>query len=158
MTRAVLTALTTCLFAAFFEAICAGKGVRQRMATVHAPSYSIPFGAWIAIGGIYYAICFMVLTRLLLSETSRPVLALTLLACIMILNALWNVFFFRTRDLRQAFFLGIAYSAIALALLVVLFKRDLVAAICFGPYAVYLLYANVWGYRVWQLNRQAPDE
>ena len=152
MTRAVLPALIVCLLAALFEAICAGRGVRQRMASLRSPSYSIPFAGWIAIGGIYYAICFIILIRLLLLQLPRPVLAFGLLASIMILNALWNVFFFRTRDLQQAFFLGIAYSAIAVVLLVVLFGREVFAALCFAPYVLYLLYANVWGYRIWQLN------
>jgi len=155
--RAVFVALIVCLLAALFEAICAGTGVRQRMASLRSPSYSIPFERWIAIGAIYYAICFIILIRLLLLQPPRPVLAFALLASVMILNALWNLFFFRARDLQQAFFLGIAYSAIAVALLIVLFKREAVAAICLAPYVAYLLYANVWGYRVWQLNC-GPEE
>ena len=155
MTRAVIVAVTACLLAALFETLCAGKGVRQRMASLRSPSCSIPFRGWIAIGGMYYAICFIVLTRLLLLPSPRPILAIGLLTCVMILNALWNAFFFRRRNLRGAFLLSFGYSAIAAALLVVLLKRDVISALWFVPYVVYLLYANAWGYQIWQLNRRS---
>ncbi len=116
----------------------------------------MPFRAWISIGAVYYAICFIVLTRLLLLSL-RSAVAFTLLGGVMILNAVWNVFFFRTCALRQAFYFGIGYSAVAIALLVLLFKCDLFAAWCFAPYVVYLLYANVWGYWVWKLNLRTND-
>jgi len=153
MTRAVPLAITACLLAALLETVCAGSKARERTASLRLPRYSVPLGGWIVIGGIYYAICFAILTRLFSVASPRPVLALSLLGAVMILNALWNVFFFRTRDLRHAFLLSIAYSAIAIALLIVLFMRDRIAALCFSPYVVYLTYANVWGYRIWQLNR-----
>ena len=74
----------------------------------------------------------------------------------MFVNALWNLFFFRTRSLRHAFLIGVGYSAAALGLLLTLWRVDNVAASCFAPYVVYLFYANVWGYRIWRLNRYPP--
>ncbi len=34
-----------------------------------------------------------------------------------------------------------------------LLRIDRVAAACLAPYLVYLVYANVWGYAIWKLNR-----
>lgn len=108
------------------------------------------------IAGVYYVICFAVLTRLILTTSPLRTLALGLVGMVMFVNALWNVFFFRTGNFRHAFLVGLAYSAAALVLLLVLWRVDLVAASCFSPYVIYLFYANVWDYRVWQLNRPVP--
>jgi tryptophan-rich sensory protein len=74
----------------------------------------------------------------------------------MFINALWNYFFFRTRNLFHAYLLGFPYSTIALSLFLLLLLRvDRIAAWCFLPYILYLFYAGVFGYRVWKLNPQA---
>ena len=76
----------------------------------------------------------------------------------MFINALWNYFFFRTRNLFHAYLLGLLYSAIAVSLfLLLLLRLDRLAAWCLLPYLLYLFcYANLWGYRIWKLN--PPDD
>lgn len=155
MARAFFLAAAACVVAALLEAVFAGRGVRRRMAGLRWPSYSVPFSAWVVIGGVYYVICFAVLTRLILATSPLRTIAFLLLGIVMLVNALWNVFFFRTGNLRHAFLVGLVYSATALVLLLALWRVDAVAASCFSPYFIYLFYANVWGYRVWQLNRQS---
>ena len=71
----------------------------------------------------------------------------------MAINAAWNVVFFRTADFQLAFLTVIPYDLVAIALLITLIRVDQVAAWTFAPYMVYLAYANVWGYGVWQANR-----
>lgn len=112
------------------------------------------------IGGAYYVICFVVLYRLfLLPPLLLRTVALALLGALMLVNALWNYFFFRSRNLRHAYFLGWPYSAIALSLfLLLLLKVDPLAAYCFLPDVIYLVYANFWGYRVWQLNAVSSEQ
>jgi tryptophan-rich sensory protein len=156
--RTFLFAASVCIVAALLEAICAGRSVRQRMTALRRPRYSVPFTGWIVIGGLYYAICFAVLVRLLLASTALRVLAITLFGIVMATNALWNLFFFRTRNLWHAFLVGLAYSVVALVLLFVLSRVDVAAAWCFAPYVIYLFYANVWSYGVWKLNRQSPNK
>lgn len=154
MTRAILYSLAICALGAALEGLFAGSGIKQRLATVRSPSYAVPFWGWMVIGALYYVICFTILFRLfLLPPAAARSAALALLGAIMFINALWNYFFFRTRNLFHAFLLGFPYSAIALSLFFLLLLRvDRMAAWCFLPYILYLFYASVWGYRIWKLN------
>ena len=79
--------------------------------------------------------------------------ALVLVLAILLANAFWNYFFFRKRSVFLAFVMGPPYSAVALALFIVLLRLDRTAALWWLPYLVYLFYANALGYRLWKLNR-----
>lgn len=106
------------------------------------------------IGGLYYLTCFAVLYRLFLIPPSPlRTTAFFLIGAILFVNALWNYFFFRTRNLFHAYLLGLVYSAIGISLFpLLLLGLDRLAAFCLVPYILYLIYANVWGYRTWKLN------
>lgn len=157
MTRAILYSLAICALGAALEGLFAGSGIKQRLATVRSPSYSVPFWGWMVIGALYYVICFTVLYRLfLLPPAAGRTAAFVLLGAIMFINALWNYFFFRTQNLFHAYLLGFPYSAIAVALFLLLLLRvDHMAAWCLLPYVIYLFYAGLLGYRMWKLNPQA---
>ena len=154
MTHAFIYSLTICAIGAALEGLFAGTGIKQRLANLRQPSFAIPFWGWMVIGGLYYAICFAVLYRLfLLPPAPARGVAFALLGTMMFVNALWNYFFFRTRNLLHAYLLGLFYNAIALSLFFLLLLRiDDLAALCLFPYLVYLCYANFWGYRIWKLN------
>ncbi len=150
---AVIYSLVVCAIGAALEGLFAGGGIKQRLAELRLPRYAVPFWGWVMIGGAYYVICFAILHRLFPLPTSSPRnVAFGLLGAIMFINALWNYFFFRSRNLFHAFLLGVPYDVLAVALLVVLSRTDPSAALWFAPYIFYLFYANVWGYRVWKLN------
>jgi tryptophan-rich sensory protein len=83
-------------------------------------------------------------------------LSFVLTLLLLILNAGWNFFFFRRRDLKQSLLINIPYGAVALGLLVTLFRVDPLAGRLFTAYIVYLSYAIWFGYRVWQLNAGGP--
>ena len=95
---------------------------------------AVPFWGWMVIGALYYVICFTILYRLfLLPPSPARSAAFTLLGAVMFINALWNYFFFRTRNLFHAYLLGFPYSAIAISLFLVLLLRvDRMAAWCFA--------------------------
>lgn len=153
----ILYSVAFCIVAAGLEGYCAGGSIRQRLVDLRQPRFVPPFWGWIVIGALYYVICFAVLYRLfLLPRSSGRMAAFALIGTFMFINALWNYFFFRTRNLWHAFVLGIAYNVIALALFSLLLIRvDRVAAWCLSPYLLYLFYANSWGYRTWKLNPPA---
>jgi tryptophan-rich sensory protein len=156
MSHPLVYTFAACLAAVALEGLCAGRGIKRRLAELRFPSFAPPLWAWVAIGGAYYGACFLVLYRLCSLSATVPLrnLCLALLAGVMLVNALWNLFFFRTRNLVHAFLVGLPYSALAVTLFVVLLRVDRTAAWGFSPYVPYLLvYANLWGYRVWQLNR-----
>jgi translocator protein len=144
----------TCAFGAALEGFFAGSGIKQRLATLRLPSYAVPFGGWMVIGALYYLICFSVLYRLfLLPSSPGRNAAFALIGAFMFINALWNYFFFRTRNLFHAYLLGLPYGVIAISLfLLLLLRLDRTAAWFLLPYLLYLFYGNFWGYRIWKLN------
>ena len=138
-----------CIAVAGLEGLVAGRGVRHRLSTLRMPRYSPPFPAWIVIGVVYYAICFIVLRHLLGNGWT---VSLILLVLIMLANALWSVLFFRWRDLRASFIAFIPYAGLVAALVVSLASTYPLGAALFACYCAYLLYAAWWGYRLWRLN------
>ena len=154
MTRAIIYSLAICAVGAALEGLFAGRGVKQRLANLRQPSFAIPFWGWMIIGGFYYLVCFAVLYRLfLLPPAPARTAAFALLGTMMFINARWNYFFFRTRNLFHTYLLGVPYNAIAFSLFLLLLSRvDRTTAWCFLPYMIYLFYANIWGYRIWKLN------
>ena len=154
MMRTIIYSLAICALGAALEGLFAGSGIKQRLANLRLPPYAVPFWAWMAIGALYYVIFFSVLYRLFLlpSSPGRSV-GFALVGAIMFINALWNYFFFRTRNLFHAYLLGLPYGMIAISLfLLLLLRLDRMAAWCLLPYILYLFYGNLWGYRVWKLN------
>jgi benzodiazapine receptor len=156
MTRAIIYSFAICALGAALEGLFAGRGIKQRLASLRLPSYAVPFWGWMVIGGLYYVICFSVLYRLfLLPSSPGRSAAFALIGALMFVNALWNYFFFRTRNLFHAYLLGLPYGMIAISLfLLLLLRLDRTAAWCLFPYILYLFYASVWGYRIWKLNSQ----
>jgi tryptophan-rich sensory protein len=154
MSHPVIYSLLICAIAAALEGLFAGSGIRQRLLELRLPRYAPPFWGWIVIGVLYYAICFAVLRRLFLSPTSvSRETALGLMGFIMFINALWNYFFFRTKNLRHCFLIGLLYTASAAALVLLLMLQvDRTAAWYLLPYLVYLVYVSVLSYGIWKLN------
>ena len=153
MSQPAVLALVACVISAALEGVLAGRGVRQYFASLRQPGYALPLWSWYIVGGLYYVMCFVVLVRILGLEPGRTRnFALLLSAKLMAANAVWNYLFFRLRSPGAAFALSVPYSLIAVGLLVCLAGLDRLAAWVLLPYLVYLLYANAWGYRLWQLN------
>ncbi len=154
MSRELVYALGLCALSAALEGVLAGRGIKQRFRELRIPRYSPPLWGWVVIGAAYYVICFAVLYRLFgLAATALRNTALALVFAIILANALWNYFFFRKRSVFLAFVMGPPYSAVALALFIILLRLDRTAALWWLPYLVYLFYANTLGYRLWKLNR-----
>jgi translocator protein len=149
-----LPALGLCAAGAALEGLCAGPGTRTRLEELRLPRFAPPFAAWIVIGGLYYAICFAVLDRLLrggIGDGAREV-ALGLAALLLVGNAGWNWFFFRRQALRASFVYSLGYAAVAVCFAAALFRADPISGWIFVPYLVYLVYGTWWGYSLWRLN------
>ena len=150
----ILLAVGICIIAAALEGLFAGPGIKQRLGELRAPRYALPLRGWIVVAVFYYLICFVVLYRLFgLSPSLRSrTFALALVCGIMFINALWNYFFFRKRDLLQAFLIGLPYAFLVLILFLLLLRLDRAAAWSLLPYICYLPYAAAFGYQLWRLN------
>lgn len=156
MNHPLLYALLLCAVAALAEGVAAGRGIRGRFQELRFPRYSIPLAIWPIVGVFYYVMCFLVAYRLFAIGGATPGrdVSLVLLILVMALNAIWNAFFFRARSVRAAFLISIPYSVLAVTLFVLLLRVDGLAASALGLYLVYLIYANLWGYRLWRLNAE----
>lgn len=154
MNRALIFSLAVCAVSVALEGLFAGGGIKKRFAELRIPRHVPPLWAWVVIGAFYYLLCFVLLYRLFSISDTNPLRrwTLTLLFTMMFINALWNCFFFRTRNLFHAWLIGFPYAVIALLLFVFLLRFDRTAAFCLLPYLVYLFYAGIFGYRIWKLN------
>lgn len=157
MSRALAYALGVCALSVALEGWFAGGDIRQRLAQLRVPRFAPPLWGWIVIGGFYYLICGIVLYRLfsLPPTVAERQYGLALLGGILFTNALWNYFFFRTRNLFHAFAISLPYALLALGLVGTLLRIDRLSAWVFLPYLAYLVYAGAFGYRVWRLNQPA---
>jgi tryptophan-rich sensory protein len=155
--RDILTALAVCFVGALLEGLCAGSGVKKYLGELKWPSFSPPLWAWYTIGVVYYVVVFVCLYRVLQRPATLPFrnAALTLLLLMVALNAFWNVMFFRAKDLRATFVFSLCYSVIVIACWYCLSRVDDLAAVVLGFYAIYLVYANVWAYRLWRKRQSA---
>ncbi len=151
---AILIALLICGIAAALEGVFAGKNVKGVLGKFRAPKFSPPFWLWVIIGILYYLICFVVLFRILRYDDNFAIryTAFGLILVVMTLNAVWNYFFFRRRNLRGSFRLAIVYTFAAIALFICLWQFDLIAAYALIPYFLYLVYAFYWGLGLLRLN------
>jgi tryptophan-rich sensory protein len=150
-------ALIICGAAAVAESALAGGGVCQRLAQLRMPAYSPPFALWLVIGLLFYAMCFIVLRHLLggAASSGPQLVALMLLILVLVANALWNVLFFRWRDLRASFVAFIPYAVVVAV--AVLFRVYPFGAALFACYCMYLIYATWWVYNLWRLNTPTPN-
>jgi translocator protein len=147
-----LIAFIICAIAAVLESVGGGSEVKSRLASLRMPRFSPPLWLWIAIGGLYYITCFVLLGRII---GARPIamVPLVLVLLIMMLNTLWTLRFFRKRDLNGSSLIAALYVPLAVALAVVLWNHDRAAAFAFAPYLCYLAYGTWWTYAVWRDNR-----
>jgi tryptophan-rich sensory protein len=155
VTKATLGAIAICFVAAALEGLFAGRGVKHRLAQLRQPPHSPPFAVWIAIGLCYYAICFVVLSRLISSMPS-PLrwTAFAFMIALLIGNAAWNLVFFRRKNVDASAMVLMAYVAIALAVTILLILVDPMGALVFLPYLIYLAYATWWLQSLRRLNRE----
>ena len=143
-----------CVAAAILEGALAGKGARERLAQLRMPPFSPPFGLWLVIGVLFYAMCLVILRHLLgTGLVSFPqLLALVLTVVLLLANAFWSVLFFRWRDLRASFIAFVPYAVLVAALVILLANTYPLGAILLSFYCIYLIYATRWGYHLWRLN------
>ncbi len=140
---ALAQALLICVGGAALESLAAGKSPRAYLATLVLPRGSPSFGGWVIVGIAYYAVCAILLYRLLTQgfETFSVSAAITLLLLLMAANAFWNYLFFRRRSPRAGYLAFFPYALLALLLITALLFADRLGAWIFLPYLGYRVYA-----------------
>ena len=116
MPSAAINALLFCFAGVLLEAVCAGGDIRARLHSLRKPRFVPSLWGWVVIGVAYYVVCFVVLWRLFLLGADVPSrgVAIALALAFMAINALWNYFVFRTRNLLHCLLIGAACSVVAL--------------------------------------------
>ena len=154
MSSSAIFSLIICGLAALLEGGLAGGQVKAHFATLRLPRYSPPFWVWVVIGMLYYVASFIVLYRLFRLEFRGLLwsVAISLALLMLALNAVWNLLFFRLKNLRASVLALVPYSLVVLGLVFSLALLDPLAAWSLIPYVVYLVYANAWVYNLWRAN------
>jgi len=150
----LLVALVICFVAAIAEAIAAGRNPSACLRALRQPSWAPPQWLWYVVGVLYYGACLVSLTVLLEQDPSLESrsIALNLLVAVMVLNAMWNVVFFRYRALAFSALMFVPYAVLVCAMVYTLYLVDGRAAAPFVLYLFYLPYACAWTIAVWKLN------
>lgn len=154
MSEPTLWALAACLVAATAEGICAGTGVKARIAELRNPGFGPTVWVWVVVGIAYYVLFFFLLKSLLTEQATAlgTVTALGLTVLLLTLNASWNWLFFRKKDLRLSFLFFGPYLTVALLLAIVLQRLGSPMLPWYLIYLAYLVWATWWSYRLWRLN------
>lgn len=146
-----LIAFIVCVVAALVEGLCAGREPMAQLKALRQPAWSPPGWLWVLIAIGWYGICFISLARLL-SFWPQEKLPVVLLAALMLANAAANIFAFRMRRLDLAFFFFLPYALLLAAFLWAACPLDSLTCGLFAFYALYLVYAAAWGWKLWRLN------
>jgi tryptophan-rich sensory protein len=134
----VLFSLDICVLAAAAEGILTGKGAIKWLVTLRQPRFAPPSWIWIIIGILYYLISFLVLARLLQTDSDSLLrnLAVALMLGLLVVNAVFNWVLFRLRNLYASVAVFVPYDLIAIALMTSLLMSDKIAALLFVPYLI----------------------
>ena len=118
------------------------------------PSWSPPTWVWVLIGIAWYGTCFVGLVRLLPFWPGQK-LPVILLVALLLANGAANIPLFRLRRLDLALVFFVPYWALLAAFIWKACPLDRLTCALFAAYAVYQLYAAVWGYQLLRMNRYA---
>jgi len=150
-----LMALAICAGAAAFEALCAGRDPLGQLEATKQPPWSPPNWVWVLIGIAWYGICYVGLVRLLPLWPAQR-LAVILLAALMLANGAANLLQFRMKRLDLAVAFIAPYWLLLAAFFWTACPLDRLICGLFAIYGAYQVYAALWGYQLWRLNRSAP--
>lgn len=142
--------------AAFIGNLATFSSVNDWYTTVKKPPWNPP--RWV-FGPVWTILYFMIGCSGWLiwiqgaAETeSRPALVLGVFFVHLILNALWSVVFFGLQQLGWAA-IEISFLWLSIVLYSLLaWNHSWAASILFWPYAIWVGYAAVLNFRIWQLN------
>jgi tryptophan-rich sensory protein len=147
-----VVAFAICAAAAGVEGLCAGHDPMGQLKRLKQPWWSPPTWVWVLIGIAWYGICFVGLARLL-SLWPEQKLAVILLIALLLANGAANIPLFRLRRLDLALVFFVPYWALLAAFIWRASPLDRLTCALFAAYAVYQLYAAVWGYSLLRMNR-----
>lgn len=149
-----IVAAVICAAMGALEAAFAGKDPIGALRTIRQPRWAPPIWIWAIIGGVWYAICYVGLARLLPRFREAPWPFILLLG-LMLANGAWGIIQFRMKRYDLGFLFCVPYAALAATFLAIVWPIDQLSFYLFAGYAIYFVYGGAWGWAIWRLNSRA---
>lgn len=118
------------------------------------PAFSPPAAVFPIVWTILYTLMGIGLARIFLSEAAQVRnQGLNLFWLQLFFNFMWSILFFNYKAYGIAFFWLLVMLALILAMIKKWYKTDPLAAKLQIPYALWVAFAGILNFAVWQLNK-----
>lgn len=118
------------------------------------PAFSPPAAVFSIVWTILYTLMGFGLARIFLSESTQVRnQGLNLFWLQLFFNFMWSILFFNFKAYGIAFFWLLVMLALILAMIKKWYKTDPLAAKLQIPYALWVAFAGILNFAVWQLNK-----
>ncbi len=139
------------------EAASYTKSGKAWFEQLRQPRYSISLKVWYFVGAVYYIIFGIVAYRQFRDHASAISTSIILLALVMLLNGLSNFIIFKYRSVKWFYLVIFPFGLILFALIIILFQDDIISAVLASLYFLWLIYDIYYGYWLWKLNKNLPE-
>ena len=126
----------------------------MQYAELAKPTFSPPAAVFPIVWTILYTLMGIGLARIFLSEAAQVRnQGLNLFWLQLFFNFMWSILFFNYKAYGIAFFWLLVMLALILAMIKKWYKTDPLAAKLQIPYALWVAFAGILNFAVWQLNK-----
>ena len=126
----------------------------MQYAELAKPTFSPPAAVFPIVWTILYTLMGIGLARIFLSEAAQVRnQGLNLFWLQLFFNFMWSILFFNFKAYGIAFFWLLVMLALILAMIKKWYKTDPLAAKLQIPYALWVAFAGILNFAVWQLNK-----
>jgi translocator protein len=151
----LILSILLCQLAGLIGSVFTTSAIPNWYATLQKPSFNPP--SWI-FGPVWITLYLLMGISLYLVWLKRGSNSLTQTAIILfvvhlILNALWSIIFFGLKNPMIAFFEIIVLWIMIVVLIYIFFKIDKRSAYLLLPYFLWVSFASILNFSIWQLNK-----
>lgn len=126
------------------------SGIQAYTAQVVQPVFSLPPVVFPIVWGILYALMGFGMARIRLDGDGKQ--AQNLFVAQLVVNFFWPLIFFNARAFGFAFFWLLLLWVLAAFMALAFYRQDKAAGLAQIPYLLWLTFAAVLNFFVWQLN------
>jgi tryptophan-rich sensory protein len=149
---ALYKTLGLCLVSIVIEAVSYTRSGKLWFEQLQQPRYSLSLKGWYFVGAVYYLLFGIIAYRQFRDLVNLFSASVILLILIMLFNGLGNFIIFKYRSIKWFYFIIYPFGILLLALIIILFQKDIVSAGLAAIYFLWLVYDLYYGYQLWKLN------
>lgn len=138
--EAFTKAILLCMVFVIIEAFSFSRNGKVWFENLKQPKFSFPLPVWYVIEGVFYLICGTIAYRLFANSLSLFSFPITLLALMMLINALTNIILFKLRLLKLFYWILYPFTVITIILFLILLQIDIPSAGLLLVYLIWLAY------------------